>query len=223
MWEFDNDRWYPYRVNTYDHMPGYTPSIPIDICIFNEGDGIKGEFRFPTAPEYTQSTDVFPDNLYNSSEDTYYLCFGSPHAWTSGATYTTYDIYGTIGAPDADGDGVPDDEDSCPSEDATGFDVDGDGCIDSVSGLTTLIETLVDEEVIDEQMQNSLLSKINNALQSADKENICAAVNQFEALINQVNAQRGKKISDDAADQVIAYAQSVIAWYLNQLPEGESC
>ena len=72
-------------------------------------------------------------------------------------------------------------------------------------------------------MKTSLLSKIANASKSADKENICAAVNQLEALINQVNAQRGKKISDDAADQVITYAQSVIDWYLNQLPEGETC
>jgi hypothetical protein len=38
---------------------------------------------------------------------------------------------------DTDGDGIPDDEDSCPFEDATGFDVDGNGCIDSIGGLTT--------------------------------------------------------------------------------------
>jgi hypothetical protein len=124
---------------------------------------------------------------------------------------------------DTDGDGIPDDQDACPDEDATGFDADGDGCIDSVSGLAALVQTLVDQKVIDQQMQNSLLSKIKNASQSADKENICAAVHQLEALINHVNAQRGKKISDEAADQIIAYAQSVINWYLDQLPEGETC
>lgn len=124
---------------------------------------------------------------------------------------------------DTDGDGIPDDQDACPDEDATAFDADGDGCIDSLSGLAALVQTLVDEEVIDQQMQNSLLSKIKNASQSADKENICVVVNQLEALMNQVNAQRGKKISEAAADQVIAYAQSVINWYLDQLPEGETC
>lgn len=140
---------------------------------------------------------------------------------------TSFSDYVLVAPLDTDGDGVPDNfngvEDRCPFEDATGFDVDGDGCIDSISGLTTLVEILVDEGVIDEQMQNSLLSKVDNASKSADKENICAVVNQLEALINQVNAQRGKKISDEAADQVINYAQSVIDWYLNQLPEGESC
>ena len=124
---------------------------------------------------------------------------------------------------DSDGDGIPDSLDSCPDEDSTGFDVNGDGCIDSVSGLTALVETLVEEDVIDEQMQNSVFPKIDNASQSADKENICAAVNQLGALINQVNAQRDKKMSPEAADQVIAYTQSVINWYLDQLPEGESC
>ncbi len=116
---------------------------------------------------------------------------------------------------DTDGDGIPDDEDSCPFEDATGFDVDGDGCIDSISGLISLVEVLVAEDFINEPIQNSLLSKIYNASKSIDKENIYAAVNQLQALINQVNAQRGKKISDDAVDQVIAYTQSVIHWYLN--------
>ncbi len=35
---------------------------------------------------------------------------------------------------DSDGDGVPDDEDKCPDQDASGFDVDGDGCIDDTDG-----------------------------------------------------------------------------------------
>jgi hypothetical protein len=85
------------------------------------------------------------------------------------------------------------------------------------------VDTLLEEGVIDEQLQSSLLSKVDNAQQSADKENICTAINKLEALKNEVNAQRGKKISDEAADEVIAYADSVIAYLLSQLPEGDSC
>jgi hypothetical protein len=114
-------------------------------------------------------------------------------------------------------------DDNCPDEDSTGFDTDGDGCIDSTDGLIDIVEDLVEQGVIDEQMENSLLSKIENASQSATKDNICAAVNQLQALINQIDAQRGKKITDEAADAVIAYTQSVIDWYLDQLAEGESC
>jgi hypothetical protein len=57
---------------------------------------------------------------------------------------------------------------------------------------------LIDGDVIDEQMQNSLLSKIDNASQSADKENICSAawgwgiltrprVGDFQVAIGAVN------------------------------------
>ena len=124
---------------------------------------------------------------------------------------------------DSDGDGIPDYDDACSDEDATGFDIDEDGCIDSIGGLGSMIASLVEIGVIDEQMENSLLSKIDNAEASANKENICTAINQLEALINQVNAQRGKKISDEGADDIIAYTNSLISWYLDQLPDGESC
>jgi len=126
-------------------------------------------------------------------------------------------------ADDSDGDGVPDDVDLCLTEDATGFDVNGDGCIDSIGGLDGMINTLVQQGVIPPELQTSLLAKIENAGKSADKDNICAAINQLEAFKNQVNAQRGNKISDEAADEISAYADSVIAYLLSQLPSGESC
>lgn len=124
---------------------------------------------------------------------------------------------------DSDGDGVPDDLDACPNENATGFDVDGDGCIDSTSGLAGTIDALVQSGVIAEELQTSLLAKVDNAEKSATKDNICAAINQLNALKNQVNAQRGNKISDEAANEIIAYADSVIAYLLSQLPAGEIC
>ena len=119
--------------------------------------------------------------------------------------------------PDADGDGIPDDQDACPEEDATGFDTDQDGCIDNLTGLNNMLETLVNQGVIDTVLKNSLLSKVLTAEKSADKENIDAAINKLEALIHEINAQRGKKISEDAAAELIVYTESIINWLSNQL------
>ena len=124
---------------------------------------------------------------------------------------------------DSDGDGIADCNDICPVENATGFDVNNDGCIDSASGMMATIDTLVAEGVIDATMRNSLIQKTENAEKSFSKDNTCAAMRQFEALISQVNAQRGKKISTEAADEVIAYAESIIAYLTSQLPAGEVC
>jgi len=108
-------------------------------------------------------------------------------------------------------------------EDATGFDANGDGCIDTLGGLTEVVTTLVNEGVIDSQMKNSLISKVENAESSAEKENICTAVYQLEAFKNQIEGQRGKKISDEAATLLTNYANNIIAQLLAQLPPGESC
>jgi sugar lactone lactonase YvrE len=124
---------------------------------------------------------------------------------------------------DSDGDGVPDGVDTCPYEDATGFDVDGDGCLDTMSGLTEMLEILLAEGLIRSELGNSLLSKVKNASKSVSKGNLCAAADQIAALIDEVNAQRGRKVSNEAADEVIAYAESVIARLLAELPPGGSC
>jgi hypothetical protein len=138
-------------------------------------------------------------------------------------TDTDSDGVGDVCDDDDDGDGVPDSTDSCPAEDATGFDANGDGCIDNVGGSEPLIETLVAEGLIDTQLENSLLSKVESAEKMSDKGNICASVNQLNALKNEVNAQRGKKISNEAADLIIEYTNNVIAQLLAQLPPGTSC
>ncbi len=89
-------------------------------------------------------------------------------------------------------------------------------------GLGQNIENLPDETLSDE-IETSLVTKAENAQKSSDKDNICASVNQLEAFINQINAQRGKKVSDEGADDLIAYAQGVIDALNDQLPEGEAC
>ncbi len=120
------------------------------------------------------------------------------------------DGLGDVCDPDDDNDGVLDVDDSCPFEDATGFDADSDGCIDTVVGLQQTIVTLPDD-VLSDEIKNSLASKVDNALNSVDKEKDNAAISMLEAFINQVEAQRGKKISEEVADMLIAMANNVIA------------
>ncbi|MBC8554506.1 MAG: thrombospondin type 3 repeat-containing protein, partial [Candidatus Brocadiales bacterium] len=107
---------------------------------------------------------------------------------------------------DVDGDGVCGDVDNCPLEDASGNDVNDDGCIDSVDDMPTLIESIT----LPQGVENSLLSTVNNAKKSLDKGNDKAAINQMKAFINNVNAQRGKKISDEEAQMLIDFAESAI-------------
>jgi len=48
-------------------------------------------------------------------------------------------------------------------------------------------------------------------LKSLNKGRENAAIGQLEAFINQVEAQRGKKISIEAADLLIGYAENLIS------------
>jgi len=70
---------------------------------------------------------------------------------------------------------------------------------------------LIEELALPQGTETSLVSTINNAMKSLEKGNEGAAVNQLQAFINKVEAQRGKKISEEAADMLIAYADIVIA------------
>jgi len=124
---------------------------------------------------------------------------------------------------DKDGDGIPDNIDACPAEDSTGFDVDNDGCIDTVSGLESLVATLVTEGVINEVLATSLISKIANADMSKDKDKVCTAIKQLQAFNREVRAQEGHKISVEATAYATGYADSVMTYLLAPLPKGELC
>ncbi len=80
-----------------------------------------------------------------------------------------------------------------------------------VSGYTieSVIED-IEEMGLNEGIENSLISKLENAQKSLDKGQDNAAVNQLNAFINEVEAQRGKKLTDAQADELIAAAQSIM-------------
>ena len=59
-------------------------------------------------------------------------------------------------------------------------------------------------------MEDSLVSKLEEVLDSIAEEEYKAASNQLGAFINQVEAQRGKKLTEEQADQLVTAAEIVI-------------
>jgi hypothetical protein len=161
------------------------------------------------------SVDTDGDGLHNDCD---------PDDDNDGLTDVQENVIGTDPLdPDTDDDAVGDASDECPLTDATGFDADTDGCIDDLEGLADNLNTLVNEGVIDDNMKNSLLTKIEAAERASSRENLCAALHQLEALQNEINAQIGNKISDEAADLVMSniynYASNLISLFTKDLED----
>jgi len=79
--------------------------------------------------------------------------------------------------------------------------------------LLDLTENIFDLE-LQRGIENSLLAKLNaalGALEDENENNDIAAINCLGAFINAVEAQRGKKIPEADADDMIASAQGIIA------------
>ena len=113
---------------------------------------------------------------------------------------------------DDDNDGIPDDEDNCPFENPGGFDANRDGCVDRVSDLASIVESLG----LHHGIESSLVQKAENACAKFNEGNVEAAVNILNAFINEVEAQRGKKISEKNAEMLIQFAQNSI-WLMKAI------
>ena len=85
-----------------------------------------------------------------------------------------------------------------------------------------VVEELVEMIVqinIDNKVSNALDAKLTGALEALDDSNVKndgAALNALQAVLNSVEAQRGKKISDEDADAIVAATQAAID-AINQL------
>ncbi|MFH1725048.1 MAG: two-component regulator propeller domain-containing protein [Elusimicrobiota bacterium] len=112
-----------------------------------------------------------------------------------------------------------------PNRRMNAYAVDGDGGLWVATwggvGYSTLAPPTVDDldEMVEEldlpgTVESSLAAKTGSALASLEKGRKNAAANQLNAFINQVKAQRGKKIAEEDAAELIATAQEVIAGIL---------
>lgn len=99
---------------------------------------------------------------------------------------------------DQDGDGITDDVDICPAEDAWGRDADHDGCSDRVADLAGVVLSLA----LHSGTERSLVASAESA--AGDKG--VSAMNKLGAFVNKVQAQRGKKLTDDQANLLVSFA-----------------
>jgi hypothetical protein len=75
----------------------------------------------------------------------------------------------------------------------------------------------VDDLDVNGGTKNSLVSKLENTLKSHEKENKKAAINQLSAFILSVKAQKGKKLSDDEAEELIDFSNEIIEMMIDGL------
>jgi hypothetical protein len=80
----------------------------------------------------------------------------------------------------------------------------------SYSQATTILQAQVDAAGLNHSLQNALDSKLRAAISSFSRGNTNAAANQLEAFVNQVLAQRGKKIDAALADSLSADARRIL-------------
>jgi hypothetical protein len=111
---------------------------------------------------------------------------------------------------DIDNDGIPDATDVCPLEDARGFDADLNGCIDIISGLQQTIKNLPNE-VLSYRMKNLFILEIVYAQKALDRGQKRIAISLLKIFIYEVQSQKGKTISKEAADMLIKYSNNIIS------------
>jgi cytochrome c1 len=73
------------------------------------------------------------------------------------------------------------------------------------------------------KLAKSLIKKLSNAKKQMSKENSCTAAHMLGAFQNEVEAQRGKQIADDAALFLTDSTDHLIAQLVQSLPAGKTC
>jgi hypothetical protein len=143
----DGDGYTNYEEYLASSDPKDTSSTPV---VDTDGDGtIDEDDAFPNdiAASVDSDGDGYPDAWntgYSETDSTTGLALDAFPLDATEWTDTDGDGYGDNAADafptdptewaDTDGDLVGDNSDACPSEDATGYDADGDGCLDDTDG-----------------------------------------------------------------------------------------
>ena len=70
--------------------------------------------------------------------------------------------------------------------------------------------SLVQSLQLQQGIENSLVAKADSACDLWDQGKITAALNKLEAFINEVEAQRGKKVANEDADVLIGAVLMII-------------
>ncbi|MBI5556146.1 MAG: thrombospondin type 3 repeat-containing protein [Deltaproteobacteria bacterium] len=116
---------------------------------------------------------------------------------------------GDVCDDDDDNDGVADAADICPLQNPGGQDANLDGCLDQIADLPDLIVSLE----LPPGVEQSLGQKIEGIMDSiaAGTEVSQDTLNRLNAFINEIEAQSGKKISEEDAAMLIEFANNLLA------------
>ena len=79
-----------------------------------------------------------------------------------------------------------------------------------LSSLTTDVNNLVGGGDVSSGVGTALLNKLQTAQKKLESSQTNTTVNVLQAFMNSVEAQRGKKISAAAADDLMAQAQAIV-------------
>lgn len=85
--------------------------------------------------------------------------------------------------------------------------------LEELQALIDQVNSFAASGDIDGNMVNSLMSQLRAAMASLERGNFNSARGQLGAFINHVEAQRGKKISEAAAADLIAQAQAILSGF----------
>ena len=80
------------------------------------------------------------------------------------------------------------------------------GASNEIMELTSYVKAMG----LDWGTENSLNSKLENAIKSLEKGQVNAAIGQLEAFTHQVEALRGKKLTEEQADYLADQAQAIV-------------
>jgi arabinogalactan endo-1,4-beta-galactosidase len=100
---------------------------------------------------------------------------------------------------------------TCTARDASGntstasFQITVKGASTQIEDLISLVQGLN----LSNGLTNSLVNKLENSHASLDKGNTNAACNQLSSFVNEVEAKRGKELTDAQADQLVRDAARV--------------
>ena len=148
----------------------------------------------------TSNSLIGTDPLFFGPGD-YHLQSGSP----------AIDAGTNTGAPSYDLDGVPRPQGASVDIGAFEFEVDTPETPTQV--IQNIIQVLTEKIDLPSGIENSLISKLESALDSLENGKEKTAANKLiNAFINQVKAQTGKKIDPDAAQKFIEAVEDIITF-----------
>jgi len=181
---------------------GYTPVVPFEVSVYEpEADITLQTFHMPTTPVTEFTTD------YTVQSETVEVDVSAAVAQyvgrAMGLSIRVTDE-GTLGENVFRGAGFEDDYKGI----APWIEIVETSPVEALEALLAVIGDLVDDKNLARSLTHPLTSAVV-VLSDGNSRNDKAAVNMLSAFINKLEAQRGKKVSESAADVLIEEAISL--------------